>query len=179
MFKGLNSKYHSLRILSFLLVAFLLCIILVSKSIRESVLNSIKTTLEFDPFYNVIIACSLLIGIYSAFYWVRNKSQKNLFLLFKVFGPLFDPPANCLAYGLVIASVLKLVKGLFLQQFFNIEYFKDFGILSVSAILLACIPLLIWSVNGLVVLSNQIFRREKELVGDVDIITNQDEIHPN
>ena len=168
-------KLHTKRLVSFLCAAISLTVLIVSSTIRQVVLDSIKVTLDYEPLYYIIITLSLLIGLYYTFYFAKTSKPKELKLLFKIFGPLFDPPANTLAYGIILSSVLRLVKGLFNQFFYNIEYFKEFDVINVSAIALACIPLLIWSVNSLVRYFVVIFIIAGDEVGEVTGITKETE----
>lgn len=166
---------HIKRVISFSIAAVILIALIVSETVREHVLNAVKISLDYDELYWIIICLSLLIGLYYTFYYAKNSQPKDLKLLFKVFGPLFDPPANTLTYGIVLSSVLRLIKGLFNQYFFDIEYFKDFSFINVSAIALACIPLLIWSVNGLSKYVFAIFIRGNEEIGQVSPIVKEEE----
>lgn len=143
----LNSRLK--RIGLFSVVICLITTLIVFKDVQEYSLNAIKTSLDYEGTYQLVIVGSAMLGLFYSFYFAKSKQPKELRFFMKVFGPLIDPPLNTLAYGLVIASVLRLIRGLFNQIFFEIEYFKDFGFINVSAIGLACIPLLIWSVNGL------------------------------
>lgn len=162
-----SKNRYIIRILSFLCAAIAVIMLIVWEKAKLFFLNSIKNSLDFPHIYTIIIAISLLVGLYYTFYFAKYSKSKEIRLLFKIFGPLFDPPANTLAYGIVIASVLKLVKGLFNQFFFDEEYFKEFDFISVSAIALACIPLLIWSVNGLYQYIRVIFIPNGEDIGEV------------
>lgn len=160
-------KLHITRTFSFFCVAGMIILLAAWNDLRLYFLGIIKTSLDWNPLYFLTIILSLLVGLYYTIYFAKYSRTKEIRFLFKIFGPLFDPPANTLTYGIVIASVLKLVKGLFNQFFFEIEYFKDFDFISVSAIALACIPLLIWSVNGLYQYIKIIFIKGGEEIGEV------------
>lgn len=140
---------RDIRIGSLITVVCLVVLLLVNDRVQSYFLMAIKKSLDFEPTYNIVMAISLLIGLFYSFYFAKSSRPNDLRLFMKVFGPLIDPPLNSLAYGVVIASVLRLFRGIFNQMFFEIIYFKDFGFINVGAIGLACIPLLIWSVSGL------------------------------
>jgi len=149
MFKYLKRKTHFILMLSFVFIAVAVILILSIEDLKTYCLLTIKNILDFKPLYYGIIAISLLLGIYYSYFYVRAGKSKDL-SLFRVFGPLLDPPVNCLGYGLAITSTLTLFKGIFNQVFFKTIYFADLTFLDISTIMLACIPLLIWSVGGLV-----------------------------
>jgi len=150
-------------------------ILIVDNDIQSYFLNMIKNGLDYEGTYYIVMACSLIIGLFYSFYFAKNKQPKDLNFFMKVFGPLIDPPLNTLSYGIVIASVLRLIRGLFSQLFFEIEYFKDFGVINVSAIGLACIPLLIWSVNGLTGYFVALFGRLDDQFGEITPIINEED----
>lgn len=170
----LNSRLK--RILLFSVVIGLTTILIVVESIQEYSLNAIKRSLDFEGTYQIVIVGSSILGLFYSFYFAKSKQPQDLRFFMKVFGPLIDPPLNTLAYGLVIASVLRLIRGLFNQIFFEIEYFKDFGFINVSAIGLACIPLLIWSVNGLTRYFLALFGTVDAQFGEITPIVDNDSV---
>lgn len=169
----MKDKYHVIRMASFTLVVLLVILLVVHDDLQTYFLEVIQASLNYERLYVIIIVVSLIIGIFYSFYYATYTSPKDPKLLLKIFGPLFDPPANTLAYGLVIASVLRLIRGLFNQFFFDIEYFKDFGFINVSALGLACIPLLVWSVNGLSKFIFPLFVRRSDEFGEVTPILDE------
>lgn len=166
-------KVRKKRLISFGIAAITIIAVLVIEDLKVSLLNAVKRSLDYQQLYIIIMALSLLVGLYYTFYYAKNSYQKDLKYLFKVFGPLFDPPANTLVYGIVLASVLTLARGLFNQFFFDIEYFKDFSLINVSALALSCIPLVIWSVKGLSQFIVEIFVEDDEDKGIVTPIKDK------
>ncbi|MCB0396897.1 MAG: hypothetical protein KDD36_09600 [Flavobacteriales bacterium] len=165
-----NSKIHAIRLASFLVVGSGVITILANDKIQKKCLSSIRDVLNYPHLGSIIIAISLLLGIYYSYYYVRKGKQKEL-SLFKIFGPLIDPPVNSLGYGIVIASTLRFLKGIFNQKFFNEQYFSELDSIDIAAVLLACIPLLIWSIGGLINFFYMVFIRAGGNAVDIEPVS--------
>ncbi len=170
----LKKDYHTKRLAFYTIIFASIGLVIVSETVREYFLRAIKNSLDYEPIYPLVIFGSLLVGLLYSFYHSKSAQPIGLKPLLKIFGPFFDPPTNTLTYGIVIASVLRLIRGLFNQAFFEIEYFKDFGVINVSAIGLACIPLLIWSFTGLGKYAILVFKRRPDDIGEVTPLEERD-----
>lgn len=149
VFQTYLGKIQWIRILSFGALAIFTIAVIINSSLQTNLLSSIHIVLNYEPLYKILIAISFLLGAFYSYYFLKIKTDQSL-LLFKVFGPLFDPPANTLTYGAILASVLRMLRGLFGQIFYQEAYFKDFGFIDITSITLTCLVLLVWSVTGLV-----------------------------
>jgi hypothetical protein len=168
MFKYLQQRTHLVRLISYLLIATGAITIVSWQWLQDYCLNWVKAVLDCKPIYVAIIILSLLMGLYYSYFYVRLGKSKEI-SLFKMFGPLFDPPANSLGYGIALTSTLTLFKGIFKQVFFKEQYFVDLGYIDVATIMLACIPLVIWSVTGLVTFFIAVFIKKDSESGVVEI----------
>lgn len=136
--------------LSFLGLCALTAIVIINDKFQNHFLDAIYISLNYEPLYPMLLCGSLLLGGYYSYFVIKLKAGPPDDLLFKIFGPLFDPPANALSFGIVIVSVLRLLRGIFCQAFFKEPYFKDFGLFDITAVSLTSFVLLVWGVKGLV-----------------------------
>jgi hypothetical protein len=174
LIKTFDNKFHWLRMASFISFSGFIIAVFINESLQKYLLESIHTALNFEPLYYIIISVSFSLGAYYSYYFLKVKVESNL-LLFKLFGPLIDPPANTLAFGVVLASVLRLLRGLFSQFFYKEIYFKDFGFIDVTAITMCCFVLLVWSVNGLVNYFVNLFVKQPSPLAKVEPATSENE----
>jgi len=174
MFNYFKNKLHFPLLLAFLVISVIIITLIVSNSILDYFLNSVKYFLNFKSLYIIIIALSLLLGTFYSFCFVNRGKSKNLHLL-KIFGPILDPPVNSLGYGLALSSTLSLFRNMYNQIFFQEKYFLNLDFIDIATIMLACIPLLIWSVNGLVRFFVEVFIKNTAESGMVEPISAEDQ----
>jgi hypothetical protein len=174
MIKNLHKRTHFIRLISFLLIASTVIVFLCSTHLQQYSLLWIRNILDFKPLYTGIIAISLLMGFYYSLFYVRAGRRKEISLI-KVFGPFFDPPVNSLGYGLALSSTLTLFRGIFNQLFFHVPYFNKLEFVDVATIMLACIPLLIWSTGGLITFFITVFIKNDSETGTVESINSQNQ----
>jgi hypothetical protein len=157
----------------FLFVIIIICFgyIVVDEERTKQCLLLIKKILGSKLLYSIIFFSAFLLGIFISVSKRNNHIESNLF---KIFGPVIDPTANSIGYGIVICSTLTLIKGIFNQLFFKEIYYKDFGIIDISAILLSCIPLLTWSVSGLFNLFRMAFFSRNTSTGTANSLNNSE-----
>jgi len=172
--KIFNDRFHWIRISSFAILSGLTITVFIHKSFQTYLLETIHTALSYEPLYYIIVIVSFFLGAYYSYYFLKIKVDSNL-LLFKLFGPLIDPPANTLAFGVVLASVLRLLRGMFNQFFFEEKYFKDFAVIDLTAITLCCLVLLVWSVTGLVRYFVNVFMKTPSPLAKVEPATSENE----
>lgn len=157
--KKFLENFHVVRFITFAGACIFIIAVIINEILQQHLLNNIHAVLTYEPLYFILIAISFLLGAYYSYFFLKVKIESNL-LIFKIFGPLADPPLNTLAFGVVLTSVLRLLRGLFCQFFFKEIYFRDFGVIDVTAITLCCLVLLIWSVTGLVKYFVNVFIKE-------------------
>lgn len=72
----LNSQTK--RGLLFLMVLGSTIILIVDNDIQSYFLNMIKNGLDYEGTYYIVMACSLIIGLFYSFYFAKNKQPKDL-----------------------------------------------------------------------------------------------------
>lgn len=128
----INNKYDSK-----LIFATMLAIVLISVCyhfLLDEVLNVIKILLEKEILSIALFSGTVILFVIN---YVKHKSkqvQKDVIITDK-FGDFIDNFLGGIGYGTVISTSLTLLKGLFVQKFFNINYFAEFDGLDLFAIL--------------------------------------------
>lgn len=170
----MSAKNKRIRLISFLSSCFGVISVAIFPQAKAVLLSSINNVLNFEPLYLIIIGISILLGIYYTYYIRRHQTNLSGPHLLKIFGPLIDPTANTLAFGAVIVTSLRMIRGLFCQYFFNVEYFKDFGLFDVTSVALCSAILLIWGTSSLVKYS-LFFFSDTDSIAKTEAVPNIDD----
>ncbi|RXJ98475.1 hypothetical protein CRV02_13360 [Arcobacter sp. CECT 8989] len=123
----------------------LISLIIYYVNYEDEVKDYIKVLLE-SPY--LIFTYNSLIGIVFLLHalFVKNNDSFD----FKVLNadiPIIDAALNFTTYGAVGSTALSLLKGLYLQNVFNITYFKYFQTYDLSVMFIVCLFLLWFSLT--------------------------------
>jgi len=152
-----KTKFKKVRVLSFASSCIGVVLVAVFPDAKDLLVDTINNVLTFEPIYAIIVSISFLSGAYHTVYITSRKISFGAANLFKIFGPLIDPIANSLAFGFVIASSLRMIRGLFSQYFLDIKYYKEFDLFDITSIALSSLILLVWSTSSLIRFSLLVF----------------------
>ena len=95
----------------------------------------------------IIIATFITFVYLAHFFKFRVGKVNSPTLLSKSLPPFLDNCFSAFTYITIISTSLTLMKGLFLQEVFNEEYFRDFGIVDSGSLAVVLFILLWYSVK--------------------------------
>lgn len=119
-------KAKTLNIKTATSVTFLIVLLVVMQVYGQDVKTLTKTILESDLINLLILAYIIGTLTIHGYLYSSRELQKDSFI-YKHFGKYADAVFEVATYGLAGTTSLALLKGLYLQTFYEAQYFNGFG----------------------------------------------------
>jgi hypothetical protein len=146
--------------LRFFVIVFLLVLGVVIFSNKEDAKGVVKITLE-SSWPAVLIWLLAIVGVVAERVFTTANSDKQSGVVYQSFGKYADAIFSIATFGFAGSTSLALLKGLYLQLFFQGTYFTGFADFDLASIFLISSFLLFHSTNGtLRLIINAVFQAE-------------------
>ncbi|KFF62226.1 hypothetical protein RC94_08090 [Pectobacterium brasiliense] len=154
------SKSKSLNWKTTFAVAFLISLIILVQFFGNEIKNSVKEILESDWVSIVIWAYVGGIFLIHRYLYSSNELKTDSFI-YKHFGAYADTIFGIATYGIAGTTSLALLKGLYLQEFYDGKYFFGFGTFDLVSMFLLTSFLLFYSIFNTTLLLKEVLFHNK------------------
>ncbi len=137
-----------MKTLNFKLIGVFIFLVLLSillVSYQDLTKNAIKATLQWEHL-NITLWLSLICCFFVHYLSIKNDTTYDGGLIYKHFGKFADSAFAIVTYGLASTTSAAILKGIYIQQFFQEEvYFNHFDKIDIYSMLIVCLFLLGYS----------------------------------